>query len=152
MRALRTTVWGDFTTHVTTVMLESDASDTLESIRHRLLTPGMLVLTEIFEAGDDDIAAATLTAIEHQQANFEEEAHQAMLYFWTVQEWGRVRVPGALIMDRPAPMSHEAYAVALSQLANHPDRPAITIVGVSNDGWALALTPDGELQLERSNP
>lgn len=143
MRALRSTVYVDpYEPPATLVLLEEGANDTLESCQHRVLTPGVLVITEIFEiwAKDADLERATVEAMQRQQANAEEEAHQAMLYFWVVAEWGRVKPPGALVMDKPAPMSHEAYAVVLSQLAQHPDRPAnVALAGCTYDSHGLIL-------------
>lgn len=129
---------------MTTVILEGDAVDTLESARVRSLQPGALVIHDIFET-TDDIRIATAEAMRRQQANAEQEAHQAMLYYWTVLQWTRVTEHGAVLMDKPAPMSRDEIAVVFAQLAQHPDYGHRTIVTPDRHGEPLMLV-DGEIK------
>lgn len=155
MRALRATVWVDpYAVPFSTVALESDTIDTLESVREQLRRdfPTAFVVYDIFESEHDDIASVTIEAGHRQARGGEQEAHQAMLFYWVVLKWGDVSPPGALIMDKPAPLSREAYEYALAQLALHPDKPPISIIGVSNDGHGLILDPKGEIHVQELGP
>lgn len=155
MRALSATFYPDaYSDPVMGVMLEGDAVDTLESIQHTQFVPGHLVIINIFEfeetglEGEADIQLATLMATQRGIANRIQEKHQAMLFYWVIQEWGKVTPPGALIMDKPAPMSESEYRYVLAQLALHPGRPRIAIVGITNDGHGMALDSTGEIHVE----
>lgn len=138
-RYLRSSIYANPTDPpVTTVAPEDSTIDTLESIRHQLLQPGLLIIHEIFE-GDDSLQAATLEAMRRQRANAEQEAHQAMLYHWTVSQWHLVSAGGTLFMDKPAPLSREEIEVVFAQLAQHPDYRNFHIVSVTRTGEMVHL-------------
>lgn len=140
MRALRSSLYANpYEPPVTTVLLESDAADTLESGTHRVRVPGGLVIHEIFETSADDIETATLEAIKRQLANGEQEAHQAMLFYWSVLTWQRVTPGGTILMDKPAPLSREEIAEVFEQLAQHPEYESYRIISHTRDGKPVLL-------------
>lgn len=139
MRYLRSSIYASpVDPPVTTVAGEDGMTDTLESIRHSLLEPGLLIIHEIFEASDS-LEAATVEAARRQQANAEQEAHQAMLYYWTVSQWHLVTAGGTLLMDKPAPLSREEIEVVFAQLAQHPDYRGIHIISHTRTGEMVEL-------------
>jgi hypothetical protein len=135
---------------ITTVLLECDATDTLESATHRIRVPRGLVIHEIFET-ENDIVIATHAAIERQQANMEQEAHQAMLYFWSASEWQRLAPGGTLMMDKPAPMSAAEIAEVFEQLAQHPNYKNYKLFAISQDLELIQLI-DGKVNIAKGTP
>lgn len=145
MRYLRSSIYATaYEPPVTTVAPEDTMVDTLESVRLQLLQPGLLIIHEIFES-DGDLERATLEAMRRQQANAEQELHQAMLYHWTVSQWGPVRAHGTLDMDKPAPLSREEIVVVFDQLRQHPDYNHRTIIGTDRSGARVRMV-DGEIK------
>jgi hypothetical protein len=139
MRALRSSLYvSAYDPPLTTVILESDVIDTLESIATNLPPLEALIVTDIFDSADD-IAQATVEAELRRRTNAEQEAHMAMLYYWTVQTWQRIPAGGAIGMPKRAPLSREEIEVVFARLAQHPEYKNFTIIAFSRDGQPVML-------------
>lgn len=150
MRALRSSIY--VRAHeppLTTVVLESDVIDTLESIRHTHLQPGALVIHDIFDSASD-IVSATTEAMQRFKANALQEAQQALLYYWTVSKWGLLHQGGMIFMDEPAPLSREEIEVVFAQLAQHPEYEDFHVVTHTREMDRVDLI-GGEIQKPEEN-
>ena len=146
MRALRSSLYvSAYEPPVTTVAFESDFTDTLESAIYGLRVPGGLVIHEIFDTDAPDIVTVTFEATQRQRANAEQEAHQAMLFYWTVSQWRIVAPGGTLFMDKPAPLARDEIVEVFEQLAQHPDYDNFHVVTHTRDGEPVTLA-NGKVQ------
>lgn len=140
IRVLRLTIHPIGDSPVTTVMLESDVIDTLESIRHHMTSEfPSLVTSDIFEMPDGtDIGAATIEAVNRMDE--QAETHMEVLYMWTLMQWRGMAPKGILLAPKPAPLTRDQVTLVLRQLANHPaynnDR---TVVIIANDLTVVTL-------------
>lgn len=149
MRLLRTTLYFDPAAErfVTTVLRECDLTDTLESARVRYLTPGALIVSEIFEMeGEPSVEEATVVGAQRHTERLGRERDQAVLYYWLIFQWERLRPGSVILMDRPAPLSREEMAVVLEQLAMHPGYKQFRIVGVDQTEQVISLNREGKIE------
>lgn len=133
---------------VSTVLLDSDVTDTLESAYYRVVIPGALTVAEIFEMDDGTgIEEATLTAMQRKANRSELEHHMALSYFWNADVLRTVTEGGLLFNDRPAPIPADEYRPVLEQLAKHPNYRHQAIMVVTSDGKTLKMQ-DGQVKEE----
>lgn len=112
---------------VTTMIRESDAPDTLESVRERMLAPDLLVVSDIFET-EDLVTEVEMVAEGMARIDAERESNMAVLYFHDLEALRITKPGGLLTTNRPAPLSEDQIRVVLDQLARHPNYEGQTVV------------------------
>lgn len=124
---------------LTIVFRDSDVVDTLESIREREITEEYFVAFDIFEIPDAEIFGATMKAMERMEECAEDEANQAIMYYWITAQLGRTREDGHVLSDKPAPLTPTQMRATYEQIVKHPNYKRQTLTAWAKDGTQVGV-------------
>lgn len=147
MRVLRSTMYGPELSPLTTVVRDSDVTDTLESVRFGApdSVPELFVATEIFEMDEASIESATTTALERMAPLHDDERNMAILFYWATAHLRLTkRGSGMLIMPARAPLSDTQVRATFEQILKHPIYQGQSVQSTAQDGTVVRIE-DGEI-------
>lgn len=143
MKYVRITNYVDpYNPPVTVVIAERDLeSEDAYAAVEQCQSDGFFVTYEVFES-DDPLAIATVKATARIDAA--KEHNMAIGYFYWAAMFPRVVKGGAIIADRPTPLSREDVAWVFRSLAARTDYDQQRITALLADGTLITLA-DGEV-------
>lgn len=132
MKILRATTYPPSFTPLTVVVRECDVSVPLEEVGGEEF--GFLI-TDIFELdGEPDIMYATMIAGNRQGAMKDRERNQALLFYWTLDQFRILKDGGSVVSDKPMPLKADEIRQVWKQLAKLDEYRDFDFLAIPSDG------------------
>lgn len=117
---VRLTHWPHPDMPTTMATTEHDLKVTpIEMVEQMLKAHGGFFTYEVFEAVNDDIAAAGIEAAKRAEAAYDDERNMAIAYLWYIQRLPLLKDDGMMMGTEPAPLSREQMAWVLRSVSLH---------------------------------